>query len=48
MCVFVFVVGLYCGDDGLGVGYYLGCDRVSDGVKVGLVLGPGLEAGRSF
>ncbi len=47
-CVFVFVVGLYRVNDGLGVGCYLVGDRVVDGGKVGLVLGPGLEAGRSF
>jgi len=47
-CVFVFVVGLYCVNDGLGVGCYIVGDRVADGGKVGLVLGPELATGRSF
>jgi len=47
-CVFVFTVGLYCVDDGLGGECYLVGDRVADGGKVGLVLCPGLEAGCSF
>ena len=47
-CVFVFVVGLYCVNDDLGVGCYLVGDRVADGGKFGLVLGQMLEADRSF
>ena len=44
----VFIVGLYCVDDDLGLGYDFFGSRVADGCEVGLVLGPGLEAGCSF
>ncbi len=47
-CVFVLKVRLYCVDDDLGVGFYRVGGRFADGGKVGLVLGPGLEAGYSF
>ena len=47
-CVFSFVMGLYYVNDGLESGFYLVGDRVTNGGKVGLVLGPGLEASRSF
>jgi hypothetical protein len=47
-CGLVFIVGLYCVDDDLGVGCYLVGGRIADGGKVGLVLGPGLEAACSF
>ena len=47
-CVFSFVVGLYCVNAGLGVGYHLIGGRVVDSGEVGLVLGPGLEAGSGF
>ncbi len=47
-CLFVFIVGLYCVDDDFGVGCYFVGGRVADGGKVGLVLGPGLEAGCRF
>ena len=31
-CVFVFVMGLYCVNDGLGVGcYFIGCSVADDG-----------------
>ncbi len=46
--MFVLVVSLYSVNDGLGVGCYLIGDRVADGGKVGLVLGPGLETGYGF
>ena len=47
-CVSVFIVGLYCVNDYLGVGCYFVGNRIADGGKVGLVLGPGLEVGCSF
>ena len=47
-CVFVLIVGLYCVHDDLGVGCDFNGSRVKDGCEVGLVLGPGLEAGCSF
>ena len=46
--MFVFVVGLYCVNDGLWVGCYLVGDRAAYGGKIGLVLGTGLEAGCGF
>ena len=46
--MFVFIVGLYCVDDNVGAGCHLVGGRVADGGKVGLFLGPGLEAGCSF
>ncbi len=47
-CVFVFIVGLYCDDDDLGDGCDFFGNRVADGCEVGLIIGPGLEAGCSF
>jgi hypothetical protein len=47
-CVFPFVMRLYCVNNGLGVGCYLIGGWVADNGKVGLVLGPGLEAGSGF
>ena len=46
--MFVFVVGLYRVNDGSRVGCYLIGGWVADGDEVGLVLSPGLEAGRGF
>jgi len=46
--VIVFVVGLNCVNDGLGVGCYLVSDRVTDDGKVGLVLGPGWRPAAIF
>ena len=47
-CVFVFVVGLYRVNDGLGVGCYLIGGRVVDGGEAKLVLGPGFSGQPRF